>query len=240
MARIPEFVVHTRDPSRELRQRVLLVLAWLASLALVGVLVAVLAARGVVNQGVSAELKAARAQNNELEARIAMLTRSEQVAKTALVELQDSMRERDAQVDGLRADLAFYGRLLGGKREGLAVYALRMTPVADSRAWNFIATLTQNFKRGDDTKGQLTLAIEGVSEGKVLTLEWKALVAEGNDAGIGYSFKYFEQVRGTIVLPDGFTPSRVVVRAEGDGARTEQSFAWADAVKGQESEHVSQ
>ena len=149
-----------------------------------------------------------------------------------------SMHYLGQEIDSLRADLAFYGRLLGGKREGLAVHALRVTQVPGSQAWNFIATLTQNFKRGDETSGHLSLAVEGVAGGKLETIEWKDLAQGGNVSGIAYAFKYFEQVRGTMMLPDGFTPNRVVVHAEGEGARAEQSFAWADAVKGQESENV--
>lgn len=235
---VPSFVVRARNPSRELRLRLLLAAAWLASLVIVGVVVAWCVPRAGSDGARRGALDAARQQNAALEARIAMLSRSEQVAKTALGDLQKSLRDRDEEIDSLRADLAFYGRLLGGKREGLAVHALRVTPVPGSRAWNFVATLTQNFKRGDETSGHLSLAIEGVAGGKLQTLDWKDLVQGGNVSGIAYAFKYFEQVRGTMMFPDGFTPNRVVVHAEGDGARAEQSFAWADAVKGQESENV--
>lgn len=237
---VPSFVVRAVNPSRELRLRLLLAAAWLGSLALVGVLVALAASR-VRGDGHSAALDAARTQNDALQARIAMLTRSEQVAKAALGDLQVSLRDRDEEIAGLRADLAFYGRLAGGgKREGLAVHALRVTPVPGSHAWNFTATLTQNFKRGDETRGRLTLSVEGIAGGKLETLGWKALADGENAGGVDYSFKYFQQVRGTMMFPDGFAPNRVVVHAEGDGAHAEQSFAWNDAVKGQESEDVPQ
>lgn len=218
--------------------RLLVVAAWLVSLLVVAVVVTRCVPRNAGQARDTTALDAERRNNAQLETRIATLSRSEQVAKAALGDLQQSLRDRDEEIDSLRADLAFYGRLLGGKREGLAVHALRVTPVAGSHAWNFVATLTQNFKRGDETNGRLSLSIEGVAAGKLETIEWKDLAQGGNVSGIAYAFKYFEQVRGTMMLPDGFTPNRVVVHAEGDGARTEQSFAWADAVKGQESENV--
>jgi len=238
MFSIPDFVVRARNPSRELRMRLLVAAAWLVSLAIVAAIAVRCAPREAGLVAKTSALAAERKNNAELETRIAMLSRSEQVAKAALGDLQKSLRDRDEEIDGLRADLAFYGRLLGGKREGLAVHALRVTPVPGSRAWNFVATLTQNFKRGDETSGHLSLAVEGVVAGKLETVDWKELAQGGNVSGIAYAFKYFEQVRGTMMFPDGFTPNRVVVHAEGDGARAEQSFAWADAVKGQESENV--
>jgi hypothetical protein len=120
------------------------------------------------------------------------------------------------------------------------VHALRIAPIAGSQAWNFNATLTQNFKRGEDIKGRLTLTIEGVADGKLRTLDWPAL-SQGQDAsGIEYRFKYFQQVGGTIMLPAGFAANRVVVRADGEGGRVEQEFSWKDAVKGEEDDNVPQ
>jgi len=238
MFHAPSFVVRARNPSRELRLRLLLAAAWLVSLVIVGVVVAWCVPRAGDDGARRAARAATQQQSAALETRIAVLSRSEQVTKAALGDLQKSLRDRDEEIDGLRADLAFYGRLLGGKREGLAVHALRVTRVPGSHAWNFVATLTQNFKRGDETSGRLSLAVEGVAGGKLQTLDWKALTQGENVSGIAYAFKYFEQVRGTMMFPDGFTPNRVVVHAEGDGARADQSFAWGDAVKGQESENV--
>jgi hypothetical protein len=114
------------------------------------------------------------------------------------------------------------------------VHVLKISRVADSGAWNFVATLTQNFKRGQDTKGRLTLAVEGVRDGKLATLDWAALTQGQDPSGIAYGFKYFQQVNGTIMLPEGFQANRVRVRADGDAGRVEQDFAWSDAIKGEE------
>jgi len=174
-------------------------------------------------------------------ARVAVLERSEQVAKAALADVQQTMRERDEEIDALRADLAFYGRLVGGaRREGLAVHMLTLKAVKDSQAWNFVVTLTQNFKRGQDVKGRVTVSVEGVQAGKLTTLDWAALSQGQNNAGIEYGFKYFQQVSGTIMLPPGFAANRVIVHAEGDGGRADQEFAWKDAVKGEEADDVRQ
>jgi hypothetical protein len=237
---IPSLVIRALDPARLRRVRVLWLLGWLASLFITAVLVANFVARDSLSQ--SATAKAALDHDTDaLKMRIAVLTRSEQVARAALADVQQSLRERDDEIAGLRADLTFYARLVGGsKHEGLAVHALRVKPVANSKAWNFTATLTQNFKLGQDTKGHLTLSIEGVIDGKLKTFDWNALSQEQDKSGIGYGFKYFQQVSGTIMFPSGFTPNRVVVRADGDGGRIEQAFSWNDAVKGEETDDVQQ
>lgn len=231
---IPPFVVRKHDPGRQRREWLLLGIAWLGSLLIVAAIASGLAS-GVRKENSRAVLAAAEAQNEELKKRIAVLERSEQVAREALSDVQRTLRERDEEIDALRADLAFYGRLVGGsKREGLAVHALSVKPVGDGGgAWNFSATLTQNFKRGQEIKGRLTLSVEGVSEGKLVALDWAALGQGRDNAGIEYGFKYFQQVNGTIMLPPGFAPNRVKVRADGDGGRVEQEFGWKEAVNGE-------
>ncbi len=229
----PQFVLSQLDPARQRRRVLLLGTAWLVSLLLAAGLA--LGIAGAMRQEKSrAQLAEARAQNEESKKRIAILERSEQVAQEALGEVQKTVRERDEEIDALRADLAFYGRLVGGsQREGLAVHAIALKRIEGSDAWTFTATLTQNFKRGQDIKGRLTLSIEGVSDGKLATLDWKSLAQGRESSGIEYGFKYFQQVTGTIMIPPDFAPARVKVRAEGDGGRAEQEFGWKDAVTGE-------
>jgi hypothetical protein len=237
---VPSLVIRRHDPAQQRRAWLQLGLVWLGSLLIVGTLVAYFIARASQHDGVS-RLAVIDKESEQLKSRIAVLERSEQVAKAALVDVQQTLRERDEEVDGLRADLAFYGRLVGGsKREGLAVHALRLRAVKDSKAWNVVATLTQNFQRGQDIKGRLTMSVEGVQGEKLTTLDWSALAQGQDKSGIEYSFKYFQQVSGTIMLPDGFAPNRVIVRADGEGARVEQEFSWKDAIKGEESDDVRQ
>ena len=234
------FVVRPHDPARRRREWMLVAVAWIGSSLLVAALTSGLMS-GAARDNSAVVLVAAEHQNETLKARVAILERSEQVAKAAVTDVQQTLRERDEEIGALRADLAFYGRLVGGgKHEGLAVHAFAIKPVKDARAWNFNATMTQNFKRGQDVKGHLTVSVEGIQDGKLATLDWNALDQGENAAGIEYGFKYFQQVSGTIMLPPGFTANRVVVHADGDGGRVDQAFSWSDALKGEESDDVRQ
>jgi hypothetical protein len=237
---VPSLVIRSHDPAQQRRTLLLLGMAWLGSLLIVAAIVAVVVAR-TSHDGTAAQRADAEKQVDALKARIAVLERSEQVARAGIADVQKTLRERDEEVDGLRADLAFYGRLVGGnKREGLAVHALQVTPVKNSQAWNFRVTLTQNFRRGDDVKGRLTISVEGVADGKLTTLDWTALSQGANASGIEYNFKYFQQVSGTIMLPAGFAANRAIVRADSDSGRVDQEFAWKDATKSEGTDDVRQ
>jgi len=180
----------------------------------------------------SAQLRTQQGKLNELEQRVATLTRSDQISRDANRDLQGTLAERDEEISGLRADVAFYERFVGatGQRRGLSVHELHLQPQAGN-AWHFTATLTQNLNRGAVNSGRLTLSVEGTRAGKLQRLAWSDLRQESNAEGSEYSFKYFQQVEGDLVLPAGFQPLRIKVRLVPKGSSAvEQSFTWADAT----------
>ena len=184
------------------------------------------------NQPTPAQLQAQQKQIDTLEQRNATLSRSDQISRDANKDLQGELAERDEEISGLRADVAFYERFVGAtaQRRGLAVHELQMQPSGEL-AWHFVATLTQNLNRGAVNAGRLQVAVEGTREGKLQRLAWADLRQQPNAPGVEYSFKYFQQVEGDLVLPVGFSPTRVTVRLLPQGGpAVERSFAWADLV----------
>ncbi|MDN5781738.1 MAG: hypothetical protein L0H23_06915 [Luteimonas sp.] len=174
-----------------------------------------------------------RVRVDALEQQVATLKRSDQISRDANRDIQGTLAERDEEIAGLRADVAFYERFVGatGQRRGLTVHTLQLQPQS-GHAWHFTATLTQNLNRGAVSNGQVTLSVEGTRDGKLQKLSWADLRQQPDAAGVAYSFKYFQEVGGDLVLPPGYQPLRVIVRlAPKSGAAVEQSFPWADATR---------
>src|SRR4249919_1086145 len=179
-----------------------------------------------------AQLRQQGARIAELEQRVATLARSDQISRDANRDLQGTLAERDEEIAGLRSDVAFYERFVGStaQRRGLNVHALHLQRQA-GQAWHFTATLTQNLNRGAVNQGRLTLSVEGSRDGHLQRLEWPQLRQQPDAPGVEYSFKYFQQAEGDVLLPPGLAPVRVIVRLQPQGsAAVEQSFTWADAI----------
>ena len=72
----------------------------------------------------AAQLQAQQKKIDELEQRSATLARSDQISRDANGDLQGTLAERDEEIAGLRADVAFYERFVGATapRRGLAVH----------------------------------------------------------------------------------------------------------------------
>lgn len=239
----PVLVVRPHDPRRRRRHVVLLLLAWTASLAAVLGVMHLL--QGQIALVVDhSELNAAQREIETLRQQNVSLQRAEQVARAANADLQQTLRDHQEQIAGLRADLAFFSRLTGGagRREGLNVHGVRVQPGEAERVYNVTVTLTQNLKSGQVAAGRVRISLSGVRDGKLSTLGWGELAPDQDATGLAFSFKYFEQIKAVVMLPAGFTPNRVRIEADagGDMGRADQDFSWSEALAAQEVPDVQQ
>lgn len=166
-------------------------------------------------------------QVEELKQRQVNLAVSDKISRAANSEIQSSLAERDEQIAALRADVAFYERLVGStsQRKGLNVHAIEFEPEAGG-SWSYTAVLTQNLNRGAISQGQLRFSVEGVRAGKLTTVDWDELHQKPGAPGQDYSFRYFQQLGGSVILPKDFTPQRVRISLSGGGAPVNQTFDW--------------
>ena len=227
----PRFVIVPHRP----HARVVLViigLLWLGSVIAAWVSATRLAAPGLAQVRSELAITARRAKEAEavvgqLRQNVATLRRSDQISRSANTELQASLAEREEEVSGLRADVAFYERLVGatGQRRGLSVHEAVFAPEAGG-TWRYTVTVTQNLNRGAISKGEARMSVEGVSDGRLKTLKWDDLVQQPGAPGQPFSFRYFQQLEGSIALPEGFTPQRVRVQLRSGGSTVDQAFDW--------------
>lgn len=227
----PRFVIVPHRPYARVLLAVGLVL-WLATVVGAWMLASRLAAPGLVKARAELEVTSRRANEAEalvkqLRQNVATLRRSDQISRSANTELQASLAEREEEVSGLRADVAFYERLVGatGQRRGLSVHEAVFAP-EEGGSWRYTVTLTQNLNRGAISKGEARISVEGVSGGRLRTLPWETLLQKPGAPGQAFSFRYFQQLEGSIVLPEGFTPQRVRVQLRADGSTVDQAFPW--------------
>ena len=236
---VPRFRVVPRQPGFPARGWIIAIaIAWLLSLAGAWALATWFAAPGLGDtrgQLRTAERTAAQQQRQleELSQRMVTLSRSDQISRAANTELQSSLAERDEEIAALRADVAFYERLVGAtaQRKGLNVHSIEFTPT-DAGSWNYRAVLTQTLHRGAISQGPLRFSVEGVRGGKLATLGWDELHNKTGTPGQDYSFRYFQELGGNVMLPKDFTPQRVRVSLRGGAGGVEQNFDWKPAAGG--------
>lgn len=228
----PRYVVTQQRPGRRGWAWAGLAMAWVASLGVAWWWASSSAAPRlpVVSAALDetrSRLGAVQGELEDLRQREATLSRSDQISRAANQEVQVALAERDEQLAQLRADLAFYERLVGpgAKAQPLNVHSVAIGPEAPG-SWQYEVVLTQSLNREGVTQGQLQLRIEGMRGGRPATLGWSEL-SPGRQPQ-AFSFRYFQRLKGSVSLPPGFTPQRVRVDVRGGGVALEQSFGWND------------
>jgi hypothetical protein len=211
-------------------------LAWLGSLLLVAALTALTVGTWkhvAPHLADRREARALAAENEQLKQDVANLQRSQQVTDVATKSLRQTISQRDEEISGLRADLGFYSRLVGGdaQRQGLKVQEVSLQQVPHALAWGLTISLTQNVKRDDDTNGTAMVSVEGLRNNKVVQLDWATLGDAAEKSGIPFRFRYFQQLHTTIALPADFHPTqlRVTIQPE-NGEPVNRAIAWNDAL----------
>ena len=206
---------------------------WLLAtvLLLVAVLVG-LTAYGYRQDALAAQASAgAGGTQAKLQQEIANLRQSDQISRQAMLDLQNTLTERDEQIAALRADLDFYERFVSPdvQRRGLSVHAAHVQPQAAENVWGFELTLTQGREQAGSSRGQVQLAVEGSRGGKLEQLDWAALRQKPDAPGIDYQLRYLQRVTGEFALPAGFTPTRLIVKLQpAQGKAVETVFNWKD------------
>ncbi|MEO7068273.1 MAG: DUF6776 family protein [Rhodanobacter sp.] len=230
----PRFVVRLAGDNSQRKRWILLGVAWLASLLLTGLIISWLTGRTTPVAVDHHQQRALLAQLDDLKQQVANLQRSNQVNDVAARSLRGTLTQREEEIAGLRADLGFYSRLVsGGARAGIKIQEVKLQPISNTRGWNFTLSLAQNAKRSDEITGKVLVSVEGLTGNKVTQLKWDALGDASQKDGLPFHFMYFEQLHGTIVLPEKFRPTRlhISVQATGSAAVT-RSVAWGDALRG--------
>lgn len=231
----PRFVVRLDGDDSHRKRWLLLGLAWLGSLVLTGLIVSWLTGRTAPAAIDHHQQRALLAQLDDLKQQVANLQRSSQVNEVAARSLRGTLTQREEEISGLRSDLGFYSRLVsgGGARTGIKIQEVKLQPISNTRGWNFTLSLAQNAKRSDEITGKVLVSVEGLTGNKVTQLAWAALGDASQKDGLPFHFMYFQQLHGTIVLPEKFRPTRLHIRVQATGSSpVTRTVAWGDALNG--------
>lgn len=176
----------------------------------------------------TAELRGAQADNAALTDRVALLARSSEIDETARAQVKGSITDLQDEILELREELAFYrGIVAPDDGGGLRIQSLKLARGAEDRHWHFRLVLIQSIKQEQRANGAVALTVHGVRGGVAVALPLSELVATPA-ATLGYSFKYFQDFEGDLLLPAGFTPGRVEVEVQprSGGEVVRRSFEW--------------
>jgi hypothetical protein len=179
------------------------------------------------------ELRDAERLNGALRDRVALLERSSEIDETARAQVQGSLSELQDQILELREELAFYRGIVSPEDAGtgLRIQSLKLTQGPQDRMYHYRLVLIQSIKHEQRATGSVELVVHGARAGQPVRLGLREL-GEFGKTPLAYSFRYFQDFEGDLLLPDGFVPGRVEVALapRGGGEAVRKSFDWSTIV----------
>lgn len=170
--------------------------------------------------------------NAELRENYALLQRTGQVDKESYIAINDELKNLQTEMLELKQQVAFYRGIVSPTEgaSGLNITNLRIDDIGSDNSYRFKLVLTQVNKNDRLVSGKARIVIDGIMAGQQKQLSLTE-VSGGKLNDLKMKFKYFQNIEGDIVLPEGFVPSRVSVDVipRGKGlTRIKKSYDWSD------------
>lgn len=153
--------------------------------------------------------------------------------KAAFEQLQQALKDQEAQVQEQKRQLAFFERIMRptGEQVGVVIDNLTLQETSIPGRYHYRLALTQPAKKRELFRGQVQIKVEGSQGDKPITLGSREL---GMKVGEGrYALRYFQLLEGNWQLPEGFVPDRVRVTISKDGRQPAQELLaeWGEVIK---------
>lgn len=234
--KIPRPVLILHDAAKQ-KRRLLLV----AAIALAGALLLIGLGYGVANrQQVITYLSG----EETLRSQIRQLERELKEAQQELVLHQMAVGVSQQAQNSIRQELKNYHTQIAELEEVIEFYKSIMSPDASDKelraddiqlhataipnTYGYTLTLAQFGGEHALVQGQVSLSVEGVLAGEVVSIPHENLIDKGSDAK--FSFRYFQELKGQLVVPEKFDAQQITVQVIPSSRQIQNSeykFNWS-------------
>ena len=169
--------------------------------------------------------------NKLLRERVAILERSSQIDQQAAQDVKADLGQLEMELQAAREEVEFYRGIVapGDVQSGLRIHRFSLERGSGAGEYHYDLVLTQLKHNDSLVTGVVDWKIAGLMLGEPGEL---ALAGVTNPAvkHLKFRFRYFQELAGTIRLPDGFEPEKVILNVvpEGKGKppSVKQTFDW--------------
>ncbi|MDN3638383.1 hypothetical protein QWY82_06090 [Simiduia curdlanivorans] len=178
-----------------------------------------------------AALQERQIEAETLRQEVANLRLGSKVDQAASEDVRNEVIALKAKIAELEEDIGFYRGLMSPSAEskGLTIGSLNVISTGVARHFNYKLVLQQLTSNHQLLTGSVTFTIVGRQGELPMRLALKDVSSSVNDINIRLGFKYFQNVEGELVLPEGFEPNSIEIVAKVRGsssAAIEKKFGW--------------
>ena len=177
-----------------------------------------------------AEQKKLTKENKVLREQIAVLETSVKIDREAYRKVETQQVDLQRRILEQQEDIEFYKGIVNeNDGTGLRIQDFRVSQGLGAREFGLRLVLAQAFRSTKLVSGHVEMVFEGLREGEPVRMALSDLVSNIGTGKLGYSFRYYQDLKADVVIPADFVPERVhvIVRFKGENSKTvEDFFVW--------------
>ncbi|WNO09604.1 DUF6776 family protein [Teredinibacter sp. KSP-S5-2] len=177
------------------------------------------------------KMESAEAEVGQLQQEIANIHLGAEVDRQANEGVRKEVIALKESIAQLQEENSFYRNLMApsGNRSGLTFGAVEITDTDTPRAYQLKVVMQQLAVNHNLLSGVLQVVIIGKQGELEAKYNFSDLSKDISAAKIRLRFKYFQNIEGKLILPEGFEPERIELIASTTGSKPvtiEKRFGW--------------
>ncbi|HFD92507.1 MAG TPA: hypothetical protein ENJ22_04395 [Gammaproteobacteria bacterium] len=185
-------------------------------------------------EGLRQTIQALEEKNQALGSQIAILQQASEVDRHAYKEVEQTLKTLQDEILEMREEVKFYRGIVGPAdvNSGLQIQSFMARENDQDNGYHFRLIMVQYGRQTRAVRGNVRITLVGIQDGAQKSLLLKEL-GDPRRTQLKFRFKYFQELNGDIVLPEGFVPIQVVLNIvpQGKGAKpSEKTFNWSDVI----------
>lgn len=190
------------------------------------------------DQAQQSKLERLTEEADDLRHQVASFKLNEALDRKAKEEIHRQLAEQSAQIAALERDITVYrGMMSSGNNQnpqGISIGTFYVSPSSEAGIYHY-KLVVQKLAASDDVfDGQLSFHLKGISlvdgQEKPASFPLHALSKQYKSMQIALNFKYFQNIEGDLMLPQGFTPRTVMLVVKSNNkkypATIEKELEW--------------
>lgn len=188
------------------------------------------AARGA-RDAMATRILELEAENKRLSGQNAVLEQARDIDRRAYEEIDHNLAALQDELLELKQEAAFYRRLVNASdAKGLQIESVKLQRDGESAEYHYRLVLTQYASPPSLVQGDVRMTVAGLKDGVQAELSHQELLG-ADKAALSFRFRHFQELAGSLVLPAGFVPVRLLLKvAPRDASRPplERTYTWTE------------
>jgi len=169
--------------------------------------------------------------NKQLSEKVALLETSGKIDREAYKNVEKELTDLQNRILEQEEDIEFYKGIFDDHDgTGLRIQDFQILQGADQSEFIIQLVLAQAFRSSKEVSGYVEMIVLGQRNREQVRLKLNELAIPSANKDMGYSFRYFQDLRTEVIIPPDFVPEKVHVIAHLKGASSktvEDFFVWS-------------